>query len=46
MVHVVSVLLKINKTTRENADCVREREREGESVLIWGESMIYKVYSI
>ena len=44
MVHVVSVLLKINKTTRENADCVRERE--GESVLIWGESMIYKVYSI
>ena len=30
MVHVVSGLLKINKTTRENADSVRERERERE----------------
>ena len=48
MVHVVSGLLKINKTTRENADSVRERERERERecILIWGESMIYKVYSI
>ena len=37
MVHVVSVLLKINKTTRENADCVRERERE--RVFLFGEKV-------
>ena len=39
MVHVVSVLLKINKTTRENADCVRERERERERVFLFGEKV-------
>ena len=32
MVHVISVLLKINKSTRENADCVCVWERESE----WG----------
>lgn len=47
MVHVISVLLKINKSTRENADFVcgggwgeRVSQGWGESVLIWGESMI------
>ena len=37
MVHVISVLLKINKSTRENADCVCGGGRESE----WGGECSY-----
>ena len=46
MVHVISVLLKINKSTRENADCVCVGESEwvgdGERVFLFGEKVWFQ----